>query len=297
MKPRFQLRFLSVALFALGGRAGAESLPPFEVPAALLGRPDAVRSRKTPPAPEAPAVATPAVAAPVATPVAEPAATPVTTVPVAPLKAPAVPSPAAVGGAQAAVPAVTTFLPAPASAQPPVSAAVASRAGPAPASVKNGESVITADKVFGRQDFDVTAEGRAVLLRDGTRVEGDRLLPVRGRSCSSQAMPFVRQKFPTYDQFARATLKDIYGENYHAEIEALVADNSESRSTADQQVYEWATDVLFEVRKQRSEAKQPLKVPITKVSITADLAQVALMPQVEADLKAALRVLAFVEKV
>ena len=78
-----------------------------------------------------------------------------------------------------------------------------------------------------------------------------------------------------------------------AEIEALVADNSESRSTADQQVYEWATDVLFEVRKQRSEAKQPLKVPITKVSITADLAQVALMPQVEADLKAALRVLAF----
>ena len=43
----------------------------------------------------------------------------------------------------------------------------------------------------------------------------------------------------------------------------------------------------------RSEAKQPLKVPITKVSITADAAQVALMPQVEADLKAALRVLAF----
>ena len=30
--------------------------------------------------------------------------------------------------------------------------------------------------------------------------------------------------------------------------------------------YEWATDVLFEVRKQRSEAKQPLKVPITKVT-------------------------------
>ena len=34
--------------------------------------------------------------------------------------------------------------------------------------------------------------------------------------------------------------------------------------------YEWATDVLFEVRKQRSEAKQPLKVPITRVTVTAE---------------------------
>ena len=39
---------------------------------------------------------------------------------------------------------------------------------------------------------------------------------------------------------------------------------------ADQAIYEWATDVLFEVRKQRSEAKQPLKVPITKVTVRAE---------------------------
>ena len=51
--------------------------------------------------------------------------------------------------------------------------------------------------------------------------------------------------------------------------------------------------MLFEVRKQRSEAKQPLKVPITKVTVTAEADAVALMPAVEADLKAALRVLAF----
>ena len=37
MKPRTQLRFLSVALFALWGRAGAETLPPFFVSPALLG--------------------------------------------------------------------------------------------------------------------------------------------------------------------------------------------------------------------------------------------------------------------
>jgi len=51
--------------------------------------------------------------------------------------------------------------------------------------------------------------------------------------------------------------------------------------------------VLFEVRKQRSEARQPLKVPISKVSVTTDAEAAALMPIVEADLRAALRVQAF----
>ncbi|MCC7396247.1 MAG: VCBS repeat-containing protein [Planctomycetes bacterium] len=42
------------------------------------------------------------------------------------------------------------------------------------------------------------------------KYEGDRLLPVRGRSCSSQAMPFLAQEFPTYDAFASSLLTDIY---------------------------------------------------------------------------------------
>jgi valyl-tRNA synthetase len=77
------------------------------------------------------------------------------------------------------------------------------------------------------------------------------------------------------------------------EVEALVPDASEARRASDQQIYEWATEVLFEVRKQRSEAKQPLKVPITKVTITADEPTLTLMPHVEADLRSALRVQAF----
>jgi hypothetical protein len=40
---------------------------------------------------------------------------------------------------------------------------------------------------------------------------GERLLPVRGLSCSSEAMPMLSQRFPTYDAFARATLPEIYG--------------------------------------------------------------------------------------
>ena len=51
--------------------------------------------------------------------------------------------------------------------------------------------------------------------------------------------------------------------------------------------------MLFEVRKQRSEAKQPLKVPITKVIVKAHDTAVGLMPVVEDDLRSALRVKAF----
>ncbi|MBL9078955.1 MAG: VCBS repeat-containing protein [Planctomycetes bacterium] len=42
------------------------------------------------------------------------------------------------------------------------------------------------------------------------KYEGDQLLPVRGRSCSSQAMPFLAEKFQTYDAFASSVLQDIY---------------------------------------------------------------------------------------
>jgi valyl-tRNA synthetase len=78
-----------------------------------------------------------------------------------------------------------------------------------------------------------------------------------------------------------------------AELEALLEDNSEATRQADERAYQWAAEVLFEVRKQRSEAKQPLKVPITRVRVTAGPDAVSLMPIVEADLRAALRVVAF----
>jgi hypothetical protein len=43
-----------------------------------------------------------------------------------------------------------------------------------------------------------------------TKFEGNRELPVRGRSCSSHAMPFIEEKFKTYESFALASLTDIY---------------------------------------------------------------------------------------
>ncbi len=78
-----------------------------------------------------------------------------------------------------------------------------------------------------------------------------------------------------------------------AEIDALLPDADEAARHADERAYQWAIDVLFDVRKQRSESKQPLKVPITAVTVHAAAGDVALMPIVEADLRAALRVHAF----
>jgi valyl-tRNA synthetase len=78
-----------------------------------------------------------------------------------------------------------------------------------------------------------------------------------------------------------------------AELERLIADDSANLRESDQRIYDWATDVLFEVRKQRSEAKQPMRVPITRVRVKAEAEAVGLMPHVEADLKSALRVHAF----
>jgi hypothetical protein len=38
------------------------------------------------------------------------------------------------------------------------------------------------------------------------------LFPVRGKSCSTQQMPNIKQITPTYDLFGKSTIKDIYGD-------------------------------------------------------------------------------------
>ncbi len=54
------------------------------------------------------------------------------------------------------------------------------------------------------------------------------LLPVRGLSCSSDAIPAIRTAFPTYDRFARATLSEIYGTKALAAAKELVCDELQS---------------------------------------------------------------------
>ena len=77
------------------------------------------------------------------------------------------------------------------------------------------------------------------------------------------------------------------------ELERLIADDSPASQERDREIYEQATEVLFEVRKRRSEDKKPIKVPITGVVLPDAFRALIAIPQVEADLKSALRVKAF----
>ena len=58
-------------------------------------------------------------------------------------------------------------------------------------------------------DFD----GNRVMDVVLAKYDGDNQVPVRGRECSSQQMPFIAQKFTSYHDFANADMSDIFGEN------------------------------------------------------------------------------------
>jgi hypothetical protein len=55
-------------------------------------------------------------------------------------------------------------------------------------------------------DFD--GSGRHNIVE--SEYEGDRLFPVRGKSCSTNAMPFLAERFATYRDFGLAELPEIY---------------------------------------------------------------------------------------
>lgn len=55
-------------------------------------------------------------------------------------------------------------------------------------------------------DFDENGTNDIILAKSQAAV----LYPVRGRQCSSEQMPFIKDKFPTYDQFACASVESIY---------------------------------------------------------------------------------------
>lgn len=73
-------------------------------------------------------------------------------------------------------------------------------------------------------DMDNTGKPHLVEAKPGE--EG--ILPVRGRSCSSNAMPMLSQKFPTFRAFASADLVDIYTPNKLREALSFEATTFES---------------------------------------------------------------------
>jgi hypothetical protein len=57
-------------------------------------------------------------------------------------------------------------------------------------------------------DFDANGTNDLVL----SYKYNDVFVPARGRECTSQQMPFVAKKIPSFKEFANASLQDIYGE-------------------------------------------------------------------------------------
>jgi hypothetical protein len=55
---------------------------------------------------------------------------------------------------------------------------------------------------------DFEKQGRIRLVE--AEFEGDTVFPVRGKSCSSSAMPFLGEKYDSFKSFAAASLEDIY---------------------------------------------------------------------------------------
>ena len=74
-------------------------------------------------------------------------------------------------------------------------------------------------KVFSN-DFDGNGTNDIVLSK---QYNGE-YVPVRGRECSSQQMPFIQQKFEPYSEFANAKLVDIYGEKLNSGFEGEVTE-------------------------------------------------------------------------
>ena len=69
-------------------------------------------------------------------------------------------------------------------------------------------------------DFDEDGNRDIVLSKQ----KGGRLLPARGRACSSEQIPSIKKDFPTYTLFGKADINQIYGADkiqnaYHRQVE------------------------------------------------------------------------------
>ena len=51
-------------------------------------------------------------------------------------------------------------------------------------------------------------------------------VPLRGKECSTQQMPFIAEKIPTFDEFAIASIEDIYGEGVTSAYQRKVTEFS-----------------------------------------------------------------------
>ncbi len=76
------------------------------------------------------------------------------------------------------------------------------------------------------------------------------LFPLRGRQCSSEQMPTLKENFPSYSAFASATLIDVYGENdleqaLHYEADNFASIYIENKGSGDFEISYLPTEAQF----------------------------------------------------
>ncbi|MFT6921202.1 MAG: hypothetical protein ACJA1C_000196 [Crocinitomicaceae bacterium] len=69
---------------------------------------------------------------------------------------------------------------------------------------------------------DINNDGKNDIIL-GYAQDGE-TFPLRGKQCSSQQIPELQNKFPTYDLFASATLKEVYGDRLNPALKLSVTD-------------------------------------------------------------------------
>ena len=86
----------------------------------------------------------------------------------------------------------------------------------------NSKYKATAEKPFKifASDFDENGSHDVVL----SNKYKDEYVPLRGKECSSQQMPFIKEKYPSYEGFANASLIDVYGSKIDDAYEREVND-------------------------------------------------------------------------
>ena len=77
-------------------------------------------------------------------------------------------------------------------------------------------------RIYGN-DFDGNGTNDVVM----SKMYKDKFVPVRGRECSSEQMPFVKEKFKNFESFSQAKIEEVLGEGMN---DALFYEAKEFRS-------------------------------------------------------------------
>ena len=80
----------------------------------------------------------------------------------------------------------------------------------------------TVDKPFMIYGNDFDKNGKYDIVLSYINDEGT--FPLRGRQCSSQQIPEIATKFENYDQFAKASLQDVYGHKLKESLHYSISD-------------------------------------------------------------------------